>query len=58
MDQIVINNLLNQLKNKVVMVENKTKNKTYEMEISLSGRAIEILKSGGLLNFISKKVIK
>jgi tRNA(Met) C34 N-acetyltransferase TmcA len=28
------------------------------MEISLSGRAIEILKSGGLLNFISKKVIK
>ena len=58
MDQIVISNLLNQLKNKVVMVENKTKNKTYEMEISLSGRAIEILKSGGLLNFISKKVIK
>lgn len=54
MDEIVINNLLEQIENNIIIVENKTKNKTYEMKSSLSKRDIGIMKAGGLLNFISK----
>jgi len=53
MDEIVIENLLAQIENKIVTVENKTKNKKYEMELSLSQRQIEMMKSGGLLNLMS-----
>ena len=53
MDEIVIENLLSQIENKTVLVENKTKNTKYEMELSLSQRQIEMMKSGGLLNFMS-----
>ncbi len=56
MDEIVIDNLLSQIENNVVMVKNKTKNKTYKMQLMLSSRAIEILKAGGLLNYMSKQV--
>lgn len=54
MDEIVINNLLAQVENNIVIIENKTKNKIYETQLMLSQRAVEILKAGGLLNFMSK----
>ena len=58
MDEIVINNLLSQIENNIVMVENRTRNKTYKTHLMLSSRAIEILKAGGLLNYMSKQVAK
>lgn len=58
MDEIVIDNLLKQIENDIVKVENKTKNKIYETKLMLSKRSIEILKAGGLLNFMSKQVVK
>lgn len=53
MNEIVIDDLLTQVENKVVTVINKTKNKTYKMELSISSRQVELLKSGGLLNHMS-----
>ncbi|MGB4440507.1 MAG: aconitate hydratase [Sedimentibacter sp.] len=53
MDEIVIENLLVQIENNIVTVENKTKNKKYDMELTLSQRQIEMMKSGGLLNLMS-----
>ncbi|MEL7649960.1 MAG: aconitate hydratase [Sedimentibacter sp.] len=55
MDEIEIPRLLTQIEKTTVVVENKTKNKQYEMELKLSERQIEIIKSGGLLNFMSLK---
>lgn len=55
MDEIEIPNLLKQIEKTTTIVENKTKNKQYEMELKLSGRQIEIIKSGGLLNYMSLK---
>jgi len=58
MDEIVIDNLLAQVDSNTVIVENKTKNKIYETKLMLSQRSVEILKAGGLLNFMSKQVVK
>lgn len=58
MDEIVMNNLLSQVENNIVIVKNKTKNKTYETKLMLSKRSVDILKAGGLLNFMSKQVEK
>jgi aconitate hydratase len=55
MDEIEIPKLLTQIEKNTVIVENKTKNKQYEMELKLSQIQIEIIKSGGLLNFMSLK---
>lgn len=55
MDEIVVEDILDQIENKVITVKNKTKGETYEMELSVSQRQIEMLKSGGLLNFMSMK---
>jgi aconitate hydratase len=55
MDEIEIPRLLAQIEKNIVIVENKTKNKQYEMELKLSQIQIEIIKSGGLLNFMSLK---
>lgn len=55
MDEIKIERLLKQIEKTTVVVDNITKNKQYEMELKLSQRQIEIIKSGGLLNFMSLK---
>jgi aconitate hydratase len=55
MDEIVIENLLKQIENKKVSVKNETKNKYYEMELTISPRQIDMLKFGGLLNYMSLK---
>ncbi|HAQ40372.1 MAG TPA: aconitate hydratase [Clostridiales bacterium] len=56
MDEIEINDLLAQIENKTVAVVNKTKNKKYEMALEVSQRQTELLKSGGLLNYMSRNV--
>ncbi len=55
MDELVINDLLTQLKNEIITVDNITKNKKYEMELTLSQTQIDIIKSGGLLNHMVLK---
>lgn len=55
MDEIVIDDLLVQIEKKRVTVINKTKNKKYEMELTVSTRQAELLKFGGLLNCMSNK---
>ncbi len=55
MDEIEIGDLLTQVENETITVLNKTKNKSYEMSLTVSSRQIELLKSGGLLNYMSLK---
>jgi aconitate hydratase len=55
MDELVIDDLLTQVENKKVEIINKTKNKNFEMELNISQREIDMLKSGGLLNYMSLK---
>ncbi|WMJ78222.1 MULTISPECIES: aconitate hydratase [unclassified Sedimentibacter] len=55
MDEIVINDLLNQVHNKKVTVFNKTKNNSYETELTISPRQVEMLIYGGLLNKIREE---
>lgn len=55
MDEIEIDDLLSQVENETITVLNKTKNKSYEMNLIISPRQIELLKSGGLLNYMSIK---
>ncbi len=55
MDELVINNLLIQLENEIITVDNITKNKKYKMELTLSQMQTEIIKSGGLLNYMTLK---
>jgi aconitate hydratase len=54
MDELVIEDMLNQVENKTVVVTNKTKNEKYQMDLSISPRQINMLKFGGLLNYISQ----
>lgn len=55
MDEIEIDDLLTQVENETITVFNKTKNKKYEMNLTVSPRQIQILKHGGLLNYMSLK---
>ncbi|HAE62704.1 MAG TPA: hypothetical protein DCG38_10305, partial [Eubacteriaceae bacterium] len=55
MEEIVINDLLNQVHNKKVTVFNKTKNNSYETELTISPRQVEMLIYGGLLNKIREE---
>lgn len=56
MDEIEINDLLTQIENKTVVAVNKTKNKKYKMALEISHRQTELLKSGGLLNQMSRNI--
>lgn len=58
LDEILIDKVLWQIEKDIIMVENKTKNKTYETKLMLSKRSLDILKAGGLLNYMSKQVAK
>lgn len=55
MDIIEIDDLLTQVEAETIIVLNKTKNKRYEMKLTVSPRQIELLKYGGLLNYMSSK---
>lgn len=54
-DEIAINNITEQIsKTDIIKVENKTKNKVFEVKVTLSQRQVEMLLAGGLLNFTKK----
>lgn len=55
MDIIEIDDLLTQVEAETIIVLNKTKNKRYEMKLTVSPRQIGLLKYGGLLNYMSRK---
>jgi aconitate hydratase len=54
-DEIVIENAREQIKNgKELIVKNRTKNKDFKVNVALSGRQVEIILAGGLLNYTRK----
>ena len=53
MDEIEIDDLLTQVESETITVFNKTKNKKYGMNLTVSPRQIQLLKHGGLLNYMS-----
>ena len=55
MDEIIIEDLLSQIENKTITVTNKSKNKEYKMNLEISPRQRELLKSGGLLNHMKSR---
>lgn len=55
MDEIYIENITDQIqKSEIIKVENKTKNKTFDVKVTLSHRQVEMLLAGGLLNYTRK----
>lgn len=56
MDELVIDNIREQISaGKKVVVQNKTKNTAFNVNVSLSGRQAEMLLAGGLLNYTRKQ---
>lgn len=52
-DDLLIENCIQGIKNKLVVVKNTVKNKEYRMLLDASEREMEILLEGGLLNYTS-----
>ena len=55
-DEIEIENILENLNNKVLEVKNITKNTLFKVSVDLSDIDIEIIKAGGKLNYIKNKI--
>ncbi|SFH02599.1 aconitase [Desulfotomaculum arcticum] len=55
-DQLVIENLLENLAANEIIINNITRQESYPVKHSLSVRQMEILKAGGLLNYVKSKV--
>lgn len=55
LDELEITNAIEAVKNGLVLVVNKTKGKTYEMNLTVTERQKEMLLHGGLLNMIKAK---
>ena len=55
-DEIVLENAIDQVKNGggELIVKNKTKNKDFKVNVALSGRQVEMILAGGLLNYTRK----
>ena len=51
-DELVIDDVLNQIKGDKVIMKNKTKNEEYNLFLDITERQREMLKAGGLLNLI------
>ena len=54
--EIEIENILENLNNKVLEVKNITKNTLFKVSVDLSDIEIEIIKAGGKLNYIKNKI--
>ena len=55
-DEIVIENIIEQIKSgNRLIVKNKTKNKDIPVNVSLSERQVEIILTGGLINYTKKQ---
>lgn len=55
LDEIIIVNILDQINNKKIVVNNKTKNKEYKLNFDITERQRSMLKAGGLLNLKGEK---
>ena len=53
-DELVIENVLAQIKETTVVISNKTKNEEYRICLDVTERQRKMLKAGGLLNLIKK----
>ncbi|MCX7885442.1 MAG: aconitate hydratase, partial [Caloramator sp.] len=51
LDDLFIESSISQVKNKTVIIKNKTKNKEYKMLLNITDRQAQILIYGGLLNY-------
>ena len=51
-DELIIENVLTQLDKDTIMVKNITKNEDYTLLLDITERQRNILKSGGLLNYV------
>jgi len=51
-DELIIDDTLNQINEKIIIVKNITKNKKYELVLDITERQKKMLISGGLLNLI------
>ncbi len=58
LDEIVIENLLDGLQTGNVILNNKTQNKQIELVCNITQRQINIIKSGGLLNYTKQQSTK
>ncbi len=54
-DTIVISDLISQLDKEEIIIENTTKNEEYTLILEVSARERELLKHGGLINYIKSK---
>ncbi len=55
-DELILKNAREQIKNgSELIILNKTKKKEFEVKIALSGRQVEIILAGGLLNYTRKQ---
>jgi aconitate hydratase len=55
-DELILKNAREQIKNgSELIILNKTKKKEFEIKIALSGRQVEIILAGGLLNYTRKQ---
>ncbi|QCX34549.1 aconitate hydratase [Caloramator sp. E03] len=50
-DELIIEGALSQVKDKVVFIKNVSKNRVYKMQLNITQRQVDILLSGGLLNY-------
>lgn len=57
LDDLKIENILSQIKNDIILVKNISKDIDYKCRIEVTQRQREILKNGGLLNYIKKQNI-
>lgn len=55
LDELVLEDIKNQVKDGTIKVKNKTKNSEYELKLDITDRQREMLESGGLLNVIKNK---
>ncbi len=51
----MLENARNQVKNgSELLIKNKTKNREFKVKVALSGRQVEMILAGGLLNYTRK----
>ena len=55
-DELEINNLLDQIPTRKVLVANKTKEFTFSVNLDLSDNEVEVVLSGGQLRYLKKQL--
>ena len=55
LDELVISDMINQINEEIIIVNNKTKNKEYKLNLNITERQRDMLNVGGLLNLKGEK---